>query len=217
MCDATERHDCSEVRHFGDGRLEEIAALPDLLADGLVFRRHAAHRIGDARIDKGQAIVRPRRIFAHGEAVARERFVQQIARIVAGERATGAVRALQPRREPDDQQSRHHRSEGGNRGVVPSWLPAPPGLAKRDEARATRTILADFGVDQLRCTGGGAVDRHEAPISVLVELIVIDDADWGARGGWSALQELRGVLSRLPRLAGWTIDAFARVAADFRL
>jgi hypothetical protein len=90
-------------------------------------------------------------------------------------------------------------------------------LAKRDEARATRTVPADLGVDQLRCTGGGAVDRHEAGISVLVELVVIADADRGARGSRSALQELRGVLSRFPWLAGWTIDAFGRVAADFRL
>ena len=41
-------------------RRQKPPAIADLAADWLVFRRHAAHRIGDRRIDQLQAVVGPR-------------------------------------------------------------------------------------------------------------------------------------------------------------
>src|SRR5262249_53093598 len=73
MGDTAQQHDRGEIWHFRDRRLEEIATLPDLLAERLVFRWNAPHRIGDPRIDKPRTIVRSRRIFAGREAVACER------------------------------------------------------------------------------------------------------------------------------------------------
>src|SRR5215470_5902989 len=100
---------------------------------------------------------------------------------------------------------------------MPIRLLAPPGLAKGNETRAARTIPADLGVDQTGCTGGWAVDGHEDRILVLVEFVVVDSADRCARRSWPALQELRRVLARFPRLAWLPIHTLARVATDFRL
>src|SRR5215471_1447269 len=100
---------------------------------------------------------------------------------------------------------------------MPIRLLAPPRSAKRDKTWATRAILADFGVDQVGSASGSAVDTHEDRILVLVEFVVIGGADRSPRRGWSALQKLRGVLARLPRLARLAIHALPRITADFRL
>src|SRR5262244_566565 len=84
--------------------------------------RHAAHRIGDAAVDQGEPVVGMRVVVAVGKMVALERVVEQHAGIVAGERPAGAVGALHPRREADDQKARVDRAERGNRRVEPFRL-----------------------------------------------------------------------------------------------
>src|SRR5260370_479375 len=156
--DASQENERGQVGHFRDRCLEEIAALLDLFAGRLVLRRDAAHRVGEGRREGGRAVTRERGSFARRKAEAREGGVQQIARIVAGERATGAVRALQTRCKTDDQQTRRHRPERWYRGVVPSRLLLPQGLSNRNKPRATRAIPADLIVDQV--LGRDAGDRH---------------------------------------------------------
>ena len=59
--DAAEHHDRAQLRHRRDAaRQKRIAAGVDLGRRRLVLGRHAVHRVGDARIDQGQPVVRPR-------------------------------------------------------------------------------------------------------------------------------------------------------------
>ena len=61
-------------------------------------------------------------IAAAREAESRQRRVEQVAGIVAGERPPGAVRAAQAGRQADDQQPRVERAEGRDRRVEPVRL-----------------------------------------------------------------------------------------------
>ena len=71
----------------------------------LVFRRHAAHGVGDARVDQRQPVVDAFVVVAARERKFLQRRVKKVAGIVAGERPPGAVGALQARRQSDDQQA----------------------------------------------------------------------------------------------------------------
>ena len=57
MRDAAERDNGAQVFHLGDGGNEKVAAGLDLGRRRLVFRRHAAHRVGDAAIGQRQAVI----------------------------------------------------------------------------------------------------------------------------------------------------------------
>jgi hypothetical protein len=92
--DAAERHDGAQPGHCGDAmRKKGVAAGVDLGRRRLVLRRYAMHRVGDARVDQGQAVIRPRVEPAAGESEFAQRRIEQIAREVAGEGPPGAVRA----------------------------------------------------------------------------------------------------------------------------
>ena len=98
------------------------------------------HGIGDPAVDQLQAVVGTRLIGALGKAVFEQRGVEQVAGIVAGEGTAGAVGALHPRRETDDQQARLDVAERRNRSVVPQRLARAVRLAKGDQARTERTV-----------------------------------------------------------------------------
>ena len=69
------------------------------------------HRVGDARVDERQPVVRPRIEFAAREAEFDQRRVEQVAGIIAGEGPPGAVGAAQAGRQADDQEPRIDRAE----------------------------------------------------------------------------------------------------------
>ena len=136
MGDAAEGHD-----DHGGGRRQKLGfekrpAGVDLSPDRLVGRRHATHRIGDAAVDRREAVVRLGAEMSFGEAVADERGVEQIARIIAGERPSGAIRPAQSGRETDDQKPRVFRAKGGDGCVVPVGAGALVVAAEGDQARA---------------------------------------------------------------------------------
>src|SRR5262249_24973646 len=114
----------------------------DLGRRGLVFGRHAAHRIGDARIDEREPIIRRGQVAAAGKAETFERVVEEAAGKIAGKRPSRTVRAPQAGGQTDDQEPRAARTERGDRRVEPAGLAAAPLLAERFEARAERAVAA---------------------------------------------------------------------------
>ncbi len=144
MGDFAEAEDHREARHGGDGVDQERPAGPDFGGRRLVFRRHAAHGVGDRDVDQVQAVVRPRRIGAGREAEIDQCPVEQVAGIVAGEGPSGAVGAAQARRQPDDEKPGVERPEGRHRRVVPVGLRRPPLPAKRHQPRAERAVAVRF-------------------------------------------------------------------------
>src|SRR5487761_1555884 len=140
MSDAAERKHHNELRHSLDGRGKKGAAIGDLSRCRFVFRRHAAHRVGDAAIDQREAVVRPRAIVAFGQAELVQRPVEEFAGIVAGEWPSGSVGAAQARRESDNKKSGIPRTERWYRCVEPLRLARAPSLAKGGKARAPRAV-----------------------------------------------------------------------------
>ena len=68
-------------------RLRQIGATGrDLLRRRLVLRRGAADSVDDGAIDEFKAVVGPPAVDARGEAEPNERFVEEVAGVVAGER-----------------------------------------------------------------------------------------------------------------------------------
>ncbi|MGY4294467.1 hypothetical protein ACVWXN_002562 [Bradyrhizobium sp. i1.4.4] len=140
MRNPSERDDRAQLRHRRQGSPEKLAAGVDLDRQRLVLWRNAMHGIGDPAVDQLQAVVGPRLIGALGEAVFEQRGVEQVAGIVAGEGAAGAVGALHAWCKADDQQARLDVAEGGDRRVVPQRLARAVRLAKGDQARTKRTV-----------------------------------------------------------------------------
>ena len=58
MGNPAKRDDRLDPRHAGDGSGEELPAIGDLLRQRLVFRRDAAHGVGDGGVDQRKAVVR---------------------------------------------------------------------------------------------------------------------------------------------------------------
>ncbi len=96
--------DCLQIPKSGQHRQQELSAIVDLGADGLVFRRHAAHRIDDAGIQQAQTVVRTSLELASGKTEFTQCAVEQITGIVAGEGASGSIGAAQTWRQPHNQE-----------------------------------------------------------------------------------------------------------------
>ena len=111
MRDAAERQKGHGTVIARQRRLEKAPAGDDLRAGWLVLRRHAAHRIGDERAPQAQAVLRIGTVIAAGQPELQQCGVEQIAGIIAGERASSAVGSTQSRRQPDDDEAR--------RGIAP--------------------------------------------------------------------------------------------------
>ena len=133
--ETAQRQDCLEPRHGHDFRCQEGQAGPALGGRRAVFRRHAAHGVGDPAIGQREPVVRPPVIAAGGETVAGEGVIEQVAGPVAGEGPAGPVRAAQSRRQADDQQPGIERTEGRDGRIVPGRLPVSPFRAKGGEPR----------------------------------------------------------------------------------
>ena len=119
MRQGAERQHHPERRHRRQLRLEEAVAGPGLHRLRQIGRRHAAHRVGHAAAGQHEPIIRPLLVAALREAVLQQGRVEQAARVVAGERAAGAVRAALARRHAEHQQRRLARTPGRDGGVVP--------------------------------------------------------------------------------------------------
>src|SRR5579864_6313237 len=104
MGDFAQCEDRVQMRHARDLGDEKLATRLDLERQGFVLRRYAAHGIGDGAIDEFESIVGTLAIGSPGETVFRERGVKKVAGIIAGERTTCPVRAMQSGRETDDQE-----------------------------------------------------------------------------------------------------------------
>src|SRR3546814_5169877 len=79
----------------------------------------APNRVDDDRAVQRHPVVGPGLVAPLGQPEFIERRIEQIARIIAGERPPGAIRALLARREPDDREPRVWVTEGGHRRVPP--------------------------------------------------------------------------------------------------
>src|SRR5438309_11304519 len=98
MRDLTEREKHADGRQLRERRLEIVAAGGDLPRLRFVGWREAFHSIEDDHALEPQAIRRIGAIFSGGETEPKQRLVEQLPRVIAGERATGAVRAVLARR-----------------------------------------------------------------------------------------------------------------------
>jgi hypothetical protein len=134
-----------EARHGGQLGLEEAPAGLDLLGEGLVFGRHAANGIGDSAIDQLHAVVGAPSVGPAREAELGQRGVEQIAGVVAGEGAPGAVRALQAGSQADDQETRVQVPERRHGPVVEVGQAAPVYSAKGSQPRAGLTVGFRYG------------------------------------------------------------------------
>ena len=148
MGNAAEGDDRFEMREAADRGGEEAAAGVDLGADRLVSGRHASHRIGDGGADQLKAVIGARVEAVVGQTEFRQRRVEEVAGIVAGERPAGAVGPAHAGGEADDEQPHRiaaaGRQQGLDGGVVPGGFAGAQLFAVGDEARAERAVAAGF-------------------------------------------------------------------------
>src|ERR1700730_18331230 len=106
MCDTAERQNDAQARQCSDASLEKASAMRNLTRRRFVFRRRAAHGVGDHAIDELQRFRRRWIVMAAGEPRLEKRTVEQLPRIVSEKGAPGTVRALQSWRKSHDEQPR---------------------------------------------------------------------------------------------------------------
>ncbi len=106
----------------------------------LVLRRHAAHRVGDARPMKLEAVIRTGVVHSRGKAELCQCLVEQAAGMVAGKGAPGPVRAPEAWREADDQQLGVAVAEGWNRPVEPVGMEFLLGFSECRQTQAEAAI-----------------------------------------------------------------------------
>src|SRR5262249_28115749 len=94
--------------------------------------------------DQLQPVVGPRPIGSLCKSVFDQRCVEQVACIVAGERATRAVGALHPRCKTNNQQASLDVAEGRNRRIVPGRLARPVRLSKGYQPRTERAVTVGY-------------------------------------------------------------------------
>ena len=111
MGDAADRQQRAQTRQSGDAADQELTAGGDLGRRRLVLRRHAADRVRDHAIDQLERLGRGDIVASAGKPDLEQRAVEQLAGIVAEEGPAGAVGALQPGSEPDDEEPRAVRAK----------------------------------------------------------------------------------------------------------
>src|SRR3546814_2149022 len=99
----------------------------------------APNRVDDDRAVQRHPVVGPGLVAPLGQPEFIERRIEQIARIIAGERPPGAIRALLARREPDDRAPRVWVTEGGHRRVPPLGELGAQFPTERDERSEEHT------------------------------------------------------------------------------
>src|SRR3546814_5830183 len=143
--DVAERDEDGRWGELRDRGFEERPAGADFLWRRLVLRRQAPNRVDDDRAVQRHPVVGPGLVAPLGQPEFIERRIEQIARIIAGERPPGAIRALLARREPDDREPRVWVTEGGHRRVPPIGELGAQFLTECDEAGAKRAIVRRLG------------------------------------------------------------------------
>ena len=93
-------------RQSGDAADQELTAGGNLGRRRLVLRRHAADRIRDHAIDQLERLGRGDVVAPAGKPDLEQRAVEQLAGVVAEKGPPGAVCALQPGSEADDEEPR---------------------------------------------------------------------------------------------------------------
>ncbi len=151
MRDAAQRHDGLQRRQRIDPCTEERVAGLDLGRQWLVLRRHAAHRIGDHCIVERQPVPGVGLEGARGEAEVDERAIEQLARIVAGEGAAGAVGTGDTGCKARDQQPRIICAEYRHRRVEPVRMQIALLQPVCNEPRAQRAVTARLVPMCVRC------------------------------------------------------------------
>ena len=150
MRDAAERENDAQIWQRVDRADQELPAGRDLRRLRLVAWWDATHGITDKRISQDKRVVRPRLVRAARKPVFEQRRVKEITGVIAGEGASGAVRAFQSGRQADDQEPRRSMTKGRHRRVVPFGMQSPRRLAKREKARTERTIARRLGQQRFR-------------------------------------------------------------------
>jgi len=140
--DGAEREDRRQLRQCGELGGQELAAGVDLGGFGLVLRRHAADRVGDAGAPQLEPVRGMGAVMAGRETRLRERAIEQIAGKVAGERAAGPVGASEAWRQPDDQQRRRRIAERRDGGVEPVGMRQPLRRPEGEEPRTQRAVAS---------------------------------------------------------------------------
>ena len=109
-----------------------------------------------------QPVARVGAIFAFREPELEQRRVEQLARIIAGERPPGAVGAVLARREADDRQPRLGIAERRHRRVPPVGMLGAAFVPERHQPRAQRAVARRLGLRDRRQIGGLACSlrRH---------------------------------------------------------
>ena len=143
--DLSQRDDRRQFRQGGDCCDKELPTGVDLLANWLVFRRYAPNGVGDHAISQLQSIVRALTVGALRKAVLEQRRIQQITRIIAGERASGPVRAAHPGRKTDNQQPCITVPKTGDRRIEPIRILFAQRRPVIAQARAQVTVRWRFG------------------------------------------------------------------------
>lgn len=136
MGDATKKNTGLDVRQRCQFVGQERPAGIDLRAGWFVRRRDATNGVDDAGVYEFEAIIRPLVINACCETKIQHGRVEKIARPIARERPSGAVRSLKSGRQPNDEQTGCFWPEGGHRRIVPIRMLLPPFFTKGDKTRA---------------------------------------------------------------------------------
>src|SRR6185312_3662450 len=131
-------------------------AAADLLRQRLVAGRHAFDGIDDASVTKLEPIVRGDGLRPRGESRLVERAVEELARVIPGERPSRAVGPMQARGEPDEDDSWVSGAERGY-GTCPIVRIAAMHLGQ--EFREPRTARAAGVV----CLAAGDPQHRPSP------------------------------------------------------
>lgn len=140
MGDLAQGHHGTQPRHGFHFRIQEWTAGADFRRRGLVLRGHATHGIDDAGVLQRVAIMGRGAIGSAGEAELQQGAVKQVAGIIPGEGASGAVCSAHAGRKAHDQQARILRTEGGHWRIEPFRLLYPPFIPEGGKARAERAV-----------------------------------------------------------------------------
>lgn len=89
--DAPQREDRAQRRHGRDFRDQERATGFLLQGGRLIFRRDTAHGVGDSCLDEGEPVIGAGGKCPPGPAKFDQAWVEQVARIIARKRPSGAV------------------------------------------------------------------------------------------------------------------------------
>mgnify|MGYP003296038891 CR=1 FL=1 len=122
MGDLAERDEGGEVGKVGDRFHQERPASCLFHRQGLVLRREALHGVEDDRPFQLEPIAPVLRVNSSTQTVFIEGRVEQLARIIPGERPPRPVRSVLARRQPDDRQPGARIAERRHRGIPPFRL-----------------------------------------------------------------------------------------------